>query len=63
MQKTKMSYEEKADLLFKVFELYNSGRLEEAAELGKTVPVEKFAERALGRDYLEANGFNTSELE
>jgi hypothetical protein len=59
----KMSDEEKADMLLKVFELYNSGRLEEAAELGKTIPVEKFAERALGREYLEKHGYNTSELD
>ncbi len=58
-----MSDYEKAEIFLAVFELYNSGRLEEAAALAKTIPVEKFAERACGREYIEKHDYNTSELD
>jgi hypothetical protein len=63
MPTVKMSDDEKADLFLKIFELYREGHLDEAAELAKTVPVEKFVERACGREYLEKHGYNTSELD
>ncbi|MDR2884106.1 MAG: hypothetical protein LBV09_03255 [Deferribacteraceae bacterium] len=66
--KEKMSDEKRA-ILLNVLTLFNSGtateeELEEAMALAKKhIPAEKWMERALGRKYLEENGWDTSELD
>jgi hypothetical protein len=64
MAKVKMTREERRAILLEALTLVNSGQAEKGAELfKKNIPAEKFMERALGRQYLEENGYDTSELD
>lgn len=63
-RKAKHSHEERIELLHRIFDLYGNDQVDEGIALFKQhFPAEKWMERALGRKYLEENGYDTSELD